>query len=118
MQTTENFTALNREELPRDENVYEFEGFRFKESEVSFLWVDMPPGGTIRLHKHPYAEIFIIQEGVSTFVIGSSTLTAQAGHIIIVPAGVAHKFMNTGDTQLKQIDIHISSQFITDWLEV
>jgi hypothetical protein len=30
---------------------------------------------------------------------------------------VPHKFMNTGDRQLKQIDIHINRQFITDWLE-
>jgi hypothetical protein len=27
------------------------------------LWVDMPPGGAVRLHKHPYREIFIVQQG-------------------------------------------------------
>jgi mannose-6-phosphate isomerase-like protein (cupin superfamily) len=112
-----NYTVLNRDELPRDGNTYEFEGVQYQETEVSFIWVDMPPGGTIRLHKHPYKEIFIIQEGISTFVVGATTMEAHAGQVIIVPADVPHKFMNRSDRQLKQIDIHLSRQFITHWLE-
>src|SRR5688500_17235045 len=69
------------------------------------------------LHKHPYEEIFIIQEGVATFTVGSATLDAQAGQVIIVPAEVPHKFMNLSDKQLKQIDIHVNRQFVTHWLE-
>lgn len=110
-------TVINRDDLPRDGNTFEFEGFRFPATEVSFIWVDMPPGGTIRLHKHPYQEIFVVQEGVSTFVVGSSTIEAHAGQVILVPAEVPHKFMNAGNTRLKQVDIHVSKQFITDWLE-
>ena len=112
-----NYTILNRDELPRDGNTYEFEGFQYQDSEVSFIWVDMPPGGTIRLHKHPYKEIFIIQEGVSTFTVGSETLEARAGQVIIVPAETPHKFMNLSDMRLKQVDIHVNKEFITDWLE-
>ena len=112
-----NYTILNRAELPYDGNTYEFVGSQYKDIEVSFIWVDMPPGGMIRLHKHPYKEIFIIQEGVATFTVGSATLEANAGQIIIVPKDVPHKFMNLSDRQLKQIDIHMNRQFITDWLE-
>ena len=111
------YTILSRDELPHDGNTYEFEGIRYQATEVSFIWVDMPPGGTVRLHKHPYKEIFIIQEGVATFTVGDITLEAQAGQIIIVPANVAHKFMNLSDRQLKQIDIHVNKQFVTQWLE-
>jgi mannose-6-phosphate isomerase-like protein (cupin superfamily) len=112
-----NYTVLNRNDLPQDGNTYEFEGLHYQDSEVSFIWVDMPPGGIVRLHKHPYKEIFIIQEGVSTFTVGSTTLEAIAGQIIIVSADVPHKFMNNGDGQLRQIDIHISKEFITEWLD-
>ena len=112
-----NYTVLNRDDLPRDGNTYEFEGLDYEDSEVSFIWVDMPPGGIVRLHKHPYKEIFIIQEGVSTFTVDTTTLEAVAGQIIIVPADVPHKFANNGDGQLKQIDIHVSKEFVTDWLE-
>ena len=108
---------LNRDQLPFDGDVYEFEGLQYQNTDVSFIWVDMPPGGNIRLHKHPYAEIFIIQEGISTFTVGSETLEARAGQIIIVQANVPHKFRNASSAQLKQIDIHLSKEFITFWLE-
>ena len=111
------YTILHREDLPYDGNTYEFQGMRYPDTNVSFIWVDMPPGGTIRLHKHPYEEIFIIQEGTATFTVGSAMLQARAGQIILVPAGVPHKFMNLSDNPLKQIDIHVNPQFITDWLE-
>ena len=111
------YTLLNRSDLPFDGNTYEFIGSQHQNTDVSFIWVDMPPGGSVRLHKHPYKEIFIIQEGVSTFTVDSTTLEAHAGQIIIVPAGVPHKFINNSDRQLKQIDIHLNKKFITDWLE-
>jgi len=69
-----NYTVLNRDDLPQDGNTYEFEGLDYEDSEVSFIWVDMPPGGIVRLHKHPYKEIFIIQEGISTFTVDTTTL--------------------------------------------
>ena len=112
-----NYILLNRDELPRDGNTYEFEGFQFQDTEVSFIWVDMPPGGAVRLHKHPYKEIFIIQEGVSAFTVGSETLEAHAGQVLIVPAEVPHKFTNRSDQRLKQVDIHVNKEFITHWLE-
>jgi mannose-6-phosphate isomerase-like protein (cupin superfamily) len=112
-----NYTILNRDKLPRDGNTYEFEGFLYQDTEVSFIWVDMPPGGKVRLHKHPYKEIFIIQEGVSTFTVGSETLEAHAGQVIIVAAETPHKFVNLSYQRLKQVDIHVNKEFITHWLE-
>ena len=112
-----NYIILERSKLPRDGNTYEFEGIRYQDSEISFIWVDMPPGGAIRLHKHPYKEIFIIQEGIATFTVDSATIEAYAGQIIIVPAEVPHKFTNLSDRQLRQIDIHVNNRFITEWLE-
>ena len=111
------YILLNRDELPRDGSTYEFEGTRYDDTGVSFIWVDMPPGGSVRLHQHPYKEIFIVQEGLSTFTVGSTTLEAQAGQIIIVPANTPHKFANSGTVRLRQIDIHVSKTYITEWLE-
>ena len=112
-----NYTVLNRDELPYDGNTYEFVGSQYQDTEISFIWVDMPPGGFVRLHKHPYKEIFIIQEGTASFTVGSTALEAHAGQIIIVPEDTPHKFMNSSDKPLKQIDIHVNKEFITYWLE-
>ncbi len=109
--------VVDRESLPRACHTYEFEGRRFDESEVSFIWVDMPPGAGVRLHEHPYKEIFIIEQGSGTFTVGTASIEGRAGQVIVVPAHTPHKFMNTGNVQLRQVDIHVSREFITHWLE-
>jgi mannose-6-phosphate isomerase-like protein (cupin superfamily) len=111
------YTVLDRNDLPYDGNTYEFQGVQHHDTDVSFIWVDMPPGGMVPLHKHPYQEIFIIQQGVALFMIGSTTLEAHTGQIIIIPADTPHKFMNASHSRLRQIDIHVNKQCITHWLE-
>jgi mannose-6-phosphate isomerase-like protein (cupin superfamily) len=117
MLTGTHYTVLDRDALPRAGHTYEFEGFRHEGTSVSFIWVDMPPGRGVRLHKHPYQEIFIVEEGSASYAVGGATLEAHAGQIILIPADTPHKFVNTGDGPLRQVDIHVSRQFITDWLE-
>ena len=112
-----NYTVVNRDDLSHDANTWDFEGAKFPDTHVSFIWVDMEPGDVVKLHQHPYKEIFIIQEGSSTFTIGDQTLEAHAGQIVIAAANVPHKFVNSGNVQLKQIDIHVSKDIITEWLE-
>ncbi|HEX4206896.1 MAG TPA: cupin domain-containing protein [Ktedonobacteraceae bacterium] len=112
-----NYAILNRHELPSDGNTYEFRGYQHGDTNVSFIWVDLPSGGGPRLHSHPYEEVFIVQEGQATFTVGSTTLEVKAGHIVIAPPGLPHKFINSGEGPLRQIDIHASPRFITEWLE-
>jgi mannose-6-phosphate isomerase-like protein (cupin superfamily) len=108
---------LNKDDLERDGNTYEFQGYRHGDTRVSFLWVDLPPGDGPRLHKHPYEEVFVVLKGRATFTVGSAVLEAIAGQIIVAPADTPHKFINSGEGPLRQIDIHASERFITEWLE-
>lgn len=75
------------------------------------------PGRGPRLHKHPYAETFIMRTGQALFVIGDESVEAVAGQILIVPAGVPHKFASVGPDALETINIHASGKSITEWLE-
>jgi mannose-6-phosphate isomerase-like protein (cupin superfamily) len=111
------FTILRLDELQHDGKTYDFEGQRYDNTDVSFIWVDLPPGDGVRLHKHAYKEIFIILEGSATYTVDSTTQVVEAEHIIIVPADTPHKFVNSGGTRLKQIDIHVSKHILTQWLE-
>lgn len=77
----------------------------------------MEPGRGPRLHRHPYPETFIIQHGRATFVVGEQTIEATAGQIVVVPAGVPHKFSNPGPETLETLDIHEAGSFTTEWLE-
>ena len=83
---------------------------------VSVILVDMAPGDGVRLHTHPYAEIFIVQEGHASFTVGAATIDVVAPRTLIGPANVPHGFLNVGDVRLKQVDIHLSHRFVTDWL--
>jgi mannose-6-phosphate isomerase-like protein (cupin superfamily) len=84
---------------------------------VSVIVVDAPPGGGPKLHRHPYEEVFVIQDGTATFTAGDETLEANGGQVVVVPGGVPHKFVNIGEGRLRQVDIHASDRFITEWLE-
>ena len=74
-------------------------------------------GGGPKLHRHPYAETFIIRSGRAIFTLGDNKVEARPGQILIAPAGMPHAFTNPDDAILETIDVHESGKFITEWLE-
>jgi len=84
---------------------------------VSFFLSETPPGKGPGLHTHPYAEVFVVQEGVLTFTVGDDIIEADGGRIVIVPAGTPHGFVNSGDGGSLHVDIHTSGRMSTEWLE-
>jgi mannose-6-phosphate isomerase-like protein (cupin superfamily) len=109
--------VINRDELPFSGSSHELEGYLYGDVPASLIFFDGPPGSGPRLHRHPYAEIFVIQEGHATFTVGEDTIDATGGQILVAPAGVPHKFINSGGGLLRKIDIHLSDHFVTEWLE-
>jgi mannose-6-phosphate isomerase-like protein (cupin superfamily) len=104
------------DELPATATARELVGADHGGAGVCLIFVDAPPGHGPSLHRHPYEEIFVVQEGEATFVAGGEEGIARAGEVVIVPAGVAHSFVNSGDGPLRQLDIHVSPRFDTEWL--
>lgn len=107
------YLVVEREELWDAE----LQGRDYGEVNVSLIFVDAGPGQGPRLHRHRYEEIFIVMEGQSQFPVGAHTVEARPGQIIIVRPNVAHRFVNSGEGRLRQIDIHPSGTFVTEWLE-
>jgi len=68
------------------------------------------------MHRHPYAEVFLVLEGDLTFTVGEDVIDATAGDLVVVPAGVAHRFVSRGPGRARHVDIHASGQMITEWL--
>ena len=60
------------------------------------------------LHVHRHAEAFYVLEGELTFEIGAEgeTITAGAGGLVPVPAGVAHAYGTAGDRPARWLIIH------------
>lgn len=106
--------VIEKEELPHSETAHRFEGYLHGDTNVSFFLIDAQGGGP-GLHTHPYEEIFVVQGGEVIFTVGDATIEAKEGQILVVPAGVPHKYVNSG--RARHIDIHASGRMSTEWLE-
>jgi quercetin dioxygenase-like cupin family protein len=84
---------------------------------ITLLFVDAPPGRGPALHRHPYAEVFIVQEGQATFTVDGEEQEVRAGDILVAHANQPHSFVNSGTGRLRQVDIHVSPSMSTEWLE-
>ncbi len=92
-------------DLPGAPVAARFEG-RDNGAGVSFFVAEFQPGGGPGPHRHPYEETFVVQEGSVRFEVDGEALDAQAGEIVVVPAGAVHRFTATGDGLLRFVSIH------------
>ena len=65
-------------------------------------------------HRHPYYEIQFIREGRGTWTVNGTTFEGRAGEIFAIKAGEIQSFKAIGDSQLIQLDIHLSPRFIQE----
>ena len=56
------------------------------------------------------------RRGEATITAGDRELVVGAGDIVVVPAGQPHCFVNSGSGPLRQIDVHLSPRYVTEWL--
>ena len=111
------YTAIRAEELqPSPGGTITFEGEPFG-SAVSFFHVNNQPGEGPDLHRHPYAETWILRSGKARFTADGDELEAGPGDIMVVGANTPHKFKNAGDERLEIICIHASPRIIQENLE-
>jgi mannose-6-phosphate isomerase-like protein (cupin superfamily) len=104
-------------DLPQSEFARTLVGDDYGALRASVIFVNAAPGQGPRLHKHAYAELFFILEGQATVTDGVDERIAGAGEIVIVPPDQPHRFANSGTGPLHQIDVHLNSRFVTEWLE-
>ena len=108
--------VIRNDELPHSNNSLEFEGTDHDGVGRSFFLVDAAPGRGPSLHTHDYPEVFIILEGQATFRGPEGEVEVSAGEVVVVPAGEPHGFNASGDGS-RQVNIHVSPRFVTEWLE-
>ena len=109
-------TIVPESELPADNFSRDFVGERFGGVGACVIFVEAKEGQGPRLHRHPYVELLIVIEGTATFDDGAAKREVHAGEMAVVDAHQPHAFVNSGAATLRQIDIHLSPRFITEWL--
>ncbi len=109
-------TIVAFDELEHTAHAHEFVGAEHGDVPFSIILVHSQPGAGPKLHRHPYAEVFVVESGQATFRIGNRTVIVDAGHVVVSPPGEAHGFINTGPGELRLTAIHGAARFRTEWL--
>lgn len=102
---------ISLDQLPFAGMSHEFVG-ETQGAPFSAYIVNAKPGQGPPLHTHPYVEVAFTIEGNATITVGDEDREVQAGSIVVIPAETPHRFVNSGDTMLRQIDVHASPKFI------
>ena len=109
-------SIVSFDDLDHSEHAHEFVGAEHGDVPFCVILVHSQPGVGPKLHRHPYAEVFVVESGQATFRIGEETIVVDSGNVVVSPAGEAHGFINTGTGELRLTSIHGASRFITEWL--
>ena len=115
MSETRDAHVVAMDALPGSARGRQFDGAAHG-AQISFILALNPPGTGPALHRHPYEETFIVEEGEALFTVGESTVLAGPGDILVVPAGTPHKFVCQAESN-RQISIHPVARMETEWLE-
>lgn len=86
------------------------EGYLHGLDHLTVVVGDSPPGSGIPLHRHDYEEVFIVHGGRGSYTVGDTTVEAGAGDIVVIPAGMPHRFVNNSQEPLSHTAIHSSGK--------
>src|SRR5262245_8894976 len=78
------------------------------DGELTAFEVTVRPGGGVKVrHRHPrQVERFAVVAGTVELELGDAVRTLGPGAAVTVPAGVAHRFVNRGDDDLR-MDVEV-----------
>ena len=110
-------SILSLDDLPGTPDAHELAGAAFGDLPFSIIVVHSRPEAGPRLHRHPYAEVFVVESGEATFRLGDEEIVVGDRRIVIAYPNVPHGFRNTGTGELRLLAIHGAPDFDTEWLE-
>src|SRR3954463_8295024 len=101
---------LDLEQLPFVGMSHEFQGEK-QGAPFSAYVVTAKPGQGPPLHTHPYVEVAFTLDETATITVGGETREVKGGGFVVFRGGTPHRFVNSGDMILRQIDVHASPTF-------
>lgn len=95
-----------------------FEGRAFGLNHLTVVVGEFHPGQAVPLHRHDCEELIIVQQGRGTFTVGETTAEAGAGEVVIISAGVSHRWINHTHEPLVHTAVFPTDAFALEELQV
>jgi mannose-6-phosphate isomerase-like protein (cupin superfamily) len=105
------------DDLRRSETAALFQGAGAGGVPVSMFITEYPGGRGPDLHLHPYAEVFLVEQGTAEFRAGDERRSVEAGHVVVVPPETPHGYKNRGEGLLRVVSVHPSPTVVQTDLE-
>ncbi|MEZ4697504.1 MAG: cupin domain-containing protein [Rhodothermales bacterium] len=99
---------LKLTDLPFAGMSHRFTGNEQGDVAVSAYLAHAPESRGSVLHTHPYDTIAFVLSGTGRWTVDGESQDVSPGDIVVVRAGSAHQFVNTGKGNLEIIDIHVN----------
>src|SRR4051812_46440543 len=96
---------------------YLFEGAAFGLAQLTVIVGVSPPGQGVLLHRHDCDELLIVHSGRGTYTVGDVTVEAGGGEVVVIPAGVLHRWVNHTDEPLVHTAVFPTDRFTLQELE-
>jgi mannose-6-phosphate isomerase-like protein (cupin superfamily) len=70
------------------------------------LYVKHAPGEASPDHTHEWEHQAFITEGAGVLVFGGKEFPITEGDAVLVPGGIRHQFINTGDVPMNRVTVN------------
>ena len=93
------------------------EGRAFGLAHLTLTLGESLPGHGTRLHRHDAEELIIVHAGRGTYTVGAVTIEAGAGEVVVIPAGVPHRWINHTQDPLVHTGVFSTNSFALEVVE-
>ena len=71
----------------------------------------LPPGGTLKEHRHEQEEVYLVLEGSGLVKVGDEESSVEAGSVVFIPGDAPHSCENTGASELRAAYVFAADSF-------
>lgn len=78
----------------------------YLDKQIQIVLMSLEPGEEIGMESHRADQTTVIVEGTGQTIVDGAKSSISPNHLVVVPKGAQHNFINTGSTPLKLYSVY------------